>query len=182
MAATPADAAEEADVIISMVSDTPDVEQVLLGQRGVIETARKGATVIDMSTISPEATRQIAKRFSGEGVNFLDAPVSGGDVGAINATLSIMVGGEPAVFDGMLPVLKTMGSKVTLIGPVGSGQVCKACNQVLVVANLMGVCEALGLADVNDIEPKTPNLCAVRRCCAKLAAGKSRAQNCRPGF
>ena len=155
VADTPAEAARDADVVITMVSDTPDVEEVLLGQTGVITTIQPDALVIDMSTISPAATQTIYQKFQAKQVDFLDAPVSGGDVGAINATLTIMVGGDEAAYQRALPIFECLGKTTTLIGASGAGQVCKACNQILVASNLMGVCEALGLAASNDIELKS---------------------------
>ncbi|MBT5559302.1 MAG: NAD(P)-dependent oxidoreductase [Proteobacteria bacterium] len=152
LAATPAEAAQDADVVISMVSDTPDVEQVLLGESGVMSTIQPNALVIDMSTISPAASQLIYEQFAAKQVDFLDAPVSGGDVGAINATLTIMVGGDEAAFQRALPMFECLGKTATLIGASGAGQICKACNQILVASNLMGVCEALGLAAANNIE------------------------------
>ena len=154
VADTPAEAARDADVVITMVSDTPDVEEVLLGQTGVITTIQPDALVIDMSTISPAATQAIYQKFQAKQVDFLDAPVSGGDVGAINATLTIMAGGDEAAYQRALPIFECLGKTTTLIGASGAGQVCKACNQILVASNLMGVCEALGLAASNDIELK----------------------------
>ena len=114
--ATPAAAANGSDVIITMVTDTPDAEKVILGEDGVLQTARAGATVTDMSTISPRATRDIAAALREKGVHMLDAPVSGGDVGAQQGTLSIMVGGEQSVFDDCLPVFEAMGKNINLIG------------------------------------------------------------------
>jgi 3-hydroxyisobutyrate dehydrogenase len=152
LAATPAEAAQNADVVISMVSNTPDVEQVLLGEHGVISTIQPDALVIDMSTISPAASQAIYEKLTAKQVAFLDAPVSGGDVGAINATLTIMVGGDETAFQRAFPIFECLGKTATHIGASGAGQICKACNQILVASNLMGVCEALGLAAANDIE------------------------------
>jgi 3-hydroxyisobutyrate dehydrogenase-like beta-hydroxyacid dehydrogenase len=154
LAATVAEAASDADVVITMVADTPDVEQLLLGEHGVISTIQPGATVIDMSTISPAASQVIYGKLGAKQVGFLDAPVSGGDVGAINATLTIMVGGDAFAFQRALPIFDCLGKTATHIGASGAGQICKACNQILVASNLMGVCEALGLAAANDIELK----------------------------
>ena len=154
LATTVAEAASDADVVITMVADTPDVEQLLLGEHGVISTIQSGATVIDMSTISPAASQVIYGKLGAKQVGFLDAPVSGGDVGAINATLTIMVGGDAVTFQRALPIFDCLGKTATHIGASGAGQICKACNQILVASNLMGVCEALGLAAANDIELK----------------------------
>jgi 3-hydroxyisobutyrate dehydrogenase len=151
---SPADAAKEADFIISMVTDGPDVEAVLLGAEGAVQTARPGAVFIDMSTINPETARNISDKLSSRQIEFLDAPVSGGDVGARNATLTIMVGGKPAVFEQAKPILSVLGKRITHVGPVGSGQVVKACNQVVTAVNLLAVCEALVLAEKNGIDPQ----------------------------
>jgi len=131
---SPAEVARQADVIFIMVSDTPDVEQVILGQDGVIEGASNGSVVVDMSTISPSATRAMAEKLQAQGAEMLDAPVSGGDVGAIKGTLSIMVGGNEAAFNRVKPLFDVMGANVVHIGGNGAGQVCKSCNQV-VIAN-----------------------------------------------
>lgn len=149
---TPREAAEGRDVILTMVTDTPDVEAVILGPDGVVHGARKGATVIDMSTISPRVTRRIAAALKAKGVNMLDAPVSGGDVGAKNGTLSIMVGGEQAVFDACLPVFQAMGKNITLIGGHGAGQTTKACNQIAVSCTNLAMAEALMLAAASDLD------------------------------
>lgn len=150
---SPAEAAAEAEVIIVMVSDTPDVEQVIFGEGGVIHGAKPGSTVIDMSTISPTATRSYAERLRAQGIEMLDAPVSGGDVGAINATLSIMVGGKPEVFERLKPVFEAMGKNIVLVGGNGAGQVAKACNQIVVAVTIEAVAEALVFARKNDVDP-----------------------------
>jgi 2-hydroxy-3-oxopropionate reductase len=136
-----------------MVSDTPDVEQVVLGPGGVIEGVQRGAVVVDMSTISPVATRAIAAKLGDKGVEMLDAPVSGGDVGAINATLSIMVGGKPEVFERIRPLFERLGKNIVRIGENGAGQVAKACNQILGAVTLEAVAEALTLARKNGADP-----------------------------
>ena len=151
-ALTPAEAAKGADFVIIIVSDSPQVEEVLLGENGAIETLQQDAIVIDMSTISATATREFAKKIAEKGAHMLDAPVSGGDIGAINGTLSIMVGGEPAIFERVKPLFDVMGSASTLIGGTGSGQVTKSCNQILVGNTLMGVCEALVLAEKQGLD------------------------------
>jgi 3-hydroxyisobutyrate dehydrogenase len=143
---SPKEVAEASEVVITMVRDSPDVEEVILGDNGVIEGARVGTTVIDMSTISPEVTRRIAARLRDKGVNMLDAPVSGGEKGAIEATLSIMVGGPRQVYEKCLPILKTLGKKVVYMGDHGAGQTTKLCNQVIGALNILGVCEGLLLA------------------------------------
>ena len=146
-ASSPSAVADQSDVVITMVTDSPDVEAVVLGPAGILEGARAGTTIIDMSTISPEVTRRIAAKASEKGVAYLDAPVTGGDVGAINATLSIMVGGDEAVFQRCRPIFETLGKTITYLGPVGSGQACKLCNQIAGAMNLLGLCEALILGE-----------------------------------
>ena len=153
-AASPKEAATGADVVITNVSDTPDVEAVVLAEDGALHGLKKGAVLIDVSTISPSATRNIAAKLAERGVDMLDAPVSGGSEGAVKGTLSIMVGGKAEVFERMKPVLEAMGKTVTLVGPVGSGQVTKAINQTIIAGTYAAVAEgvALGLAAGIDIE------------------------------
>lgn len=153
-AATPAKAASGADFVISMVTDGPDVEQVLLGTEGAVHGAGPGTVFIDMSTISPETAQSMADALSRHRIEFLDAPVSGGDVGARNATLTIMVGGKQDVFEKARPVFEVLGKRLTHMGPAGSGQVVKACNQAVTAVNLLAVCEALVLAEKNGIDPQ----------------------------
>jgi 3-hydroxyisobutyrate dehydrogenase len=150
--ATPAAAADSSDVIITMVTDTPDVENVILGEAGVLQGARPGATVIDMSTISPRVTRDIADALREKGVHMLDAPVSGGDVGAQQGTLSIMVGGDQSTFDDCLPVFEAMGGNINLIGGNGAGQTTKACNQIAVSVANLAMAEALMLAAASELD------------------------------
>jgi len=150
--ATAAAAANGSDVIITIVTDTPDAEKVILGADGVLQTAREGATVIDMSTISPRVTQEIAAALREKGVNMLDAPVSGGDVGAQQGTLSIMVGGEQSVFDDCLPVFEAMGKNINLIGGNGAGQTTKACNQIAVSVANLAMAEALMLAAASELD------------------------------
>ena len=150
---SPAEAAAQADIIIVMVSDTPDVEQVLFCDNGVAAGARHGSVVVDMSTISPTATRTFAEKLQARGIEMLDAPVSGGDVGAINATLSIMVGGKPEVFERVKPVFEAMGKNIVRVGDIGAGQVAKACNQIVVAVTIEGVAEALVFARKNGVDP-----------------------------
>ena len=142
---SPRQAAEGAEIIITMVSDTPDVEAVVLGEDGVIQGAPQGAIVIDMSTISPAATRQMAEELGKKGIKMLDAPVSGGPEGAQNGTLAIMVGGDPADFEKVLPILEIMGKTVTHVGPIGAGQITKAINQILISGTYLTVAEGLTL-------------------------------------
>jgi len=145
-ASSPLEVAKNSDIIITMVSDTPDVEQVLFGENGLDGGLSAGKIIIDMSTISPAGTRDFAKRLAEKGVSLLDAPVSGGEVGAINAKLTIMVGGDEATFNKCVPLFETMGTKVTYMGASGAGQATKMVNQVMVAACLIGVCEGLILA------------------------------------
>ena len=147
-AASPAEVARAATVVITMLPDTPDVERVLTGPDGVLSAIQKDAIVIDMSSISPVATERLAKAVGEKGASMLDAPVSGGEIGAINAALSIMVGGEEAAFARAKPILEKMGNpeKIIHIGKSGAGQVCKVCNQVAIGGALSGVSEAMALA------------------------------------
>ena len=131
--------AEKSDIIILMVPDTPDVEQVLFGQEVVAEGVRKGSVVVDMSSISPIATKEFAKKLQALGVEMLDAPVSGGQVGAENATLSIMVGGKPEIFDKIKPFFEIMGKNIVHIGNHGDGQTCKVANQIVVALTIEAV-------------------------------------------
>jgi 2-hydroxy-3-oxopropionate reductase len=152
---SPRDCARKNGVVITMVTDSPDVEAVLFGPQGAAEGAERGAVFIDMSTISPDVTRTIARRLSERGIAFLDAPVSGGDTGARKGTLTIMVGGEPEVFERVREVFNPLGTRLTHVGPSGAGQVTKACNQILCAVNLLGVCEALALAKRAGIDLRT---------------------------
>ena len=151
--ANPGEAAALADVVFVMVSDTPDVEQVIFGPKGIIEGAKPGTVVVDMSTISPVATRDMANRLAEKGMEMLDAPVSGGEVGAINGTLSIMVGGKPEVFARVKPLFECMGKNIVHIGANGAGQVAKACNQIVGAVTLEAVSEALTLARRSGVDP-----------------------------
>ena len=150
--ATPGEATAGSDVVITMVTDTPDVQEVILGENGIIHTALAGTTVIDMSTVSPRVTQEIAAELENKGVKMLDAPVSGGDVGAQNATLSIMVGGNREVFDECLPIFEAMGKNINLIGGNGAGQTTKLCNQIAVSVNNLAMAEALMLAAASDLD------------------------------
>jgi 2-hydroxy-3-oxopropionate reductase len=146
---SPADVARQSDVIITMLPDTPDVELVLTGPNGVLAGIHKGALVIDMSSISPVAAKSLAARVAAAGATMLDAPVSGGEIGAINAALSIMVGGARSAFDRAKPIFECMGhaDRIVHIGDEpGSGQICKVCNQIAIGGALAGVSEALALA------------------------------------
>lgn len=152
---TPAHAAANADVVITCLPDTPDVQAVLLGKNGVIEAACKGLVCIDMSTICPDATRQMAGALSQKGVTLLDAPVSGGQIGAIEAKLSIMVGGPQDSLETVRPVLEAMGKTITRCGPVGSGQTTKLANQIMVIHTIMSIAEGLAFAEKAGLNPET---------------------------
>jgi 3-hydroxyisobutyrate dehydrogenase len=145
-AATPADVARSTDHVVVCVSDTPDVEAVLFGPDGVASGVRAGQLVIDCSTISPSATREFAARLAGQGVDLVDAPVSGGSEGAQKATLTIFCGGDAAAVDRARPVLAAMGKTITHVGPSGSGQAVKAVNQVILAGTYVGVAEGIVLA------------------------------------
>jgi 3-hydroxyisobutyrate dehydrogenase len=153
VAGSPAEVARESEVTISCVSDTPDVLQVALGDDGVIHGAQPGSVYIDCSTISPDATRDIASALAAKDVAMLDAPVSGGDVGAQAGTLAIMVGGDAAVFERCLPVLQAMGRTIVHVGPSGNGQVVKLCNQAAGALNLVAAAEAVAIARRSGVDP-----------------------------
>ena len=145
--------AEASDIVITMVPDSPDVEAAYLGPKGVFEGMRAGQIFVDMSSISPVTARKVAAAAAERGVEMVDAPVSGGEVGAANATLSIMCGGKPEVFETVLPILQKMGQNITLVGGPGAGQVAKACNQLIVGITLGAVAEALVLAQKAGVDP-----------------------------
>ena len=152
----PAQAARQAEVVFTMVSDTPDVEQVILGtgdDHGVLAGVVAGALVVDMSTISPSATRNLAARISEQGAEMLDAPVSGGEAGAVAGTLSIMVGGSAAAFARVRPLFEVLGKNIVHVGANGAGQVAKGCNQVVIAQTLLGVGEAFMLAKASGVDP-----------------------------
>jgi 3-hydroxyisobutyrate dehydrogenase-like beta-hydroxyacid dehydrogenase len=152
-AATPAHCARDAEFVFTNVTATADVEQVLLGKDGVIETAAPGTVCIDHSTIFAAGTRAIAATLKAKDIEFLDCPVSGGIKGAQAATLSIMVGGDAAVLAKALPLLEKLGKVITHIGPVGAGQVAKACNQIVQVVNIQGIAEAMLFCKANGVDP-----------------------------
>jgi 2-hydroxy-3-oxopropionate reductase len=145
-AQVPREVAGQCDVLITMLPNSPDVELVALGKDGIIEGARSGLIFIDMSTISPIVSQKVGAALGAKGVRMLDAPVSGGEKGAIEGALSIMVGGDQAVFDAVLPILKAMGKTITLLGPLGFGGFTKLANQIIVAMNLTALGEALTLA------------------------------------
>jgi 3-hydroxyisobutyrate dehydrogenase len=153
-AASASEVARRSDVVVTMVSDTPDVEEVLFGVAGVCRGVRAGQVVVDMSTISPKATREFALRLRELGVELLDAPVSGGQRGAIEATLSIMVGGSVSAFERCGPIFSVLGQRVTHLGASGSGQATKLVNQTAVLGTLLAVCEAVQLACASGLDGK----------------------------
>jgi 2-hydroxy-3-oxopropionate reductase len=150
---SPQNVAQQSDVIITMLPDSPDVEEVMFGANGVMTGLRAGALVIDMSTILPSVARRVAAAAREKGADALDAPVSGGQVGAVNATLTIMVGGSPAAFDRAKPIFEKMGKNITLVGDAGAGQVTKAANQIIVGVTIAAVSEALLLAAKAGVNP-----------------------------
>ncbi|MBS7648892.1 NAD(P)-dependent oxidoreductase [Candidatus Bathyarchaeota archaeon] len=153
-AGSPREVAERTDVVITIVTDSPDVEEVILGPNGVIHGARPGLIVIDMSTISPSVTRRIAEELAKKGAKMLDAPVSGGEKGAKEASLSIMVGGPRETFEECLSIFEALGKKITYMGPVGMGQTAKLCNQVICALNIQAVCEGLMLGAKAGLDVK----------------------------
>ncbi len=152
--ASAADVASKCEIVITMLPDGPEVDAAILGPGGVLEGARAGALVIDMSSISPLVAQKVGKACAAKGVDFLDAPVSGGEPGAVAGTLAIMVGGQPQVFEKAVPILKAMGASVTLTGPVGAGNVTKLANQIMVACNIAAMGEALVLATKAGLDPE----------------------------
>lgn len=150
---SPKSLAEQSSIIISCVSDTPDVEQVLIGEQGVIHGLKADSLVIDMSTISPEATIEMYQQFRQAGGSLLDAPVSGGEVGAIAATLSIMVGGDKKDFDRARPIFECLGKNIIHVGESGAGQVAKACNNLVAAETMVAISEAYLLAQSCNVDP-----------------------------
>lgn len=150
---TPAEVAASADLSISMVANTADVEQVVLGERGLMHGAKPGSVIVDMSTIAPSAARRIAGELAARGIHMLDAPVSGGQAGAVEGTLSIMVGGDADVFARVQPLFNVLGRHVVHVGGHGAGQVVKACNQIVASLTMEGVAEAILLARNNGVDP-----------------------------
>ena len=148
-----AEVAAAVEVVFINVTDTPDVEEVLFGVDGVADGARAGTVVVDNSTISPQATRRFAERLEQKGVDYLDAPVSGGDIGAQQGTLAIMVGGEKAVFEKCLGLLEVLGSKIVHVGAAGMGQTCKACNQLFCALGMLACSEGIVLAKQAGLDP-----------------------------
>lgn len=152
---SPSGVAAQSDIIITMLPDTPDVEKVLLGENGVLSAIDAGKVIIDMSSISPKETRRFATLAHKAGCEFLDAPVSGGQAGAEQGSLSIMAGGDSTVFERVKPLFEIMGSNITHVGEVGAGQICKIANQVVVALNIEAVSEALVFASRAGVEPST---------------------------
>ena len=153
VASSPREVAGQADVIITMLPDSPQVEEVLAGPDGLLEGVKEGALIVDMSTISPVVTKELAARAEEKGASMLDAPVSGGDVGAIDGTLSIMVGGSEEDFERARPLFEAMGKTITHVGESGTGQVVKAANQIVVALTIEAVSEALVLGSKAGVEP-----------------------------
>ncbi len=151
---TPKAVAEQVDVIITMLPNSPQVKQVILGENGVIEGAKKGAIVIDMSSIAPLVSREVARILAEKGIEMLDAPVSGGEPKAIDGTLSVMVGGKTEVFNKCFDIMKAMAGSVILTGEIGAGNVTKLANQVIVAINIAAMSEALVLASKAGVEPE----------------------------
>ncbi len=154
VAGSPREVAEACDVVITMLPDSPDVEAVVAGEDGVLEGIRDGALLVDMSTISPVVTEELSEKVRERGASMLDAPVSGGDVGAIEGALSIMVGGSEEDFERARPLFDVMGKVATHVGPIGAGQVVKACNQIVVALTIEAVSEALVLGSRGGVAPE----------------------------
>jgi 2-hydroxy-3-oxopropionate reductase len=154
-AASNKDAASKGDVIITMLPNSPHVKEAVLGPGGVIEGIKAGAVVVDMSSIAPAASQEVGAALKAKGVSFLDAPVSGGEPKAVDGTLAIMVGGDKAVFEKVKPILEKMGSSVTLVGDIGSGNVTKLANQIIVALNIAAVSEAFVLATKAGVNPES---------------------------
>jgi 2-hydroxy-3-oxopropionate reductase len=152
VAASNREVAEKSEVVVTMLPNSPHVEQAVLGPKGILEGARSGLLLLDMSTISPIVSQKVAAEAAKKDVKMLDAPVSGGEKGAIEGTLSIMVGGERAVFDKVLPIFQAMGKTITYIGPIGSGGFVKLANQIIVAINLTAIAEALVLGTKAGID------------------------------
>ncbi|MCB1891089.1 MAG: NAD(P)-dependent oxidoreductase, partial [Rhodocyclaceae bacterium] len=150
--ASPAEVAAASDVVFTIVTSNADVEAIALGEGGLIHGAKAGCVLVDMSTIAPGTARRIAEKLAERGVDMIDAPVSGGEQGAINATLAIMAGGQAAVLERVRPLLEKLGKTIVHIGPNGAGQVAKACNQMIMVANIEACAEAIQLANANGVD------------------------------
>jgi len=154
-ASSPAQTAAQSEILITCVPDTPDVQAVLLGENGVIEAAKPGLICVDMSTISPAATIEMGKRLAEKNITLIDAPISGGQIGAIEAKLSIMMGGPKEAVENVRPVMLAMGKTVTYCGPLGSGQMTKLANQVMVIHTIMSIAEGLAFAEKAGLDLQT---------------------------
>jgi 2-hydroxy-3-oxopropionate reductase len=184
--ASNSDVGARAPIVITMLPDGPEVEEVVLGPNGILAGAKQGSLIIDMSSINPLVSQKIAQACAGKGVDFLDAPVSGGEPKAIEGTLAIMVGGEEAVFQKAEPILKCMGSSVTLTGPVGAGNTTKLANQIIVACNIAAMGEALTLATCCGLDPEVV-VNAIKNGLAGSAVLNAKApmliaRNFKPGF
>lgn len=153
-ASNPAEVASQVDVVFTNLPDTPDVELVVLGENGIIESAKDGMIFVDNSTIKPGAARMIAEKLAEKGVGALDAPVSGGDIGARDGTLTIMVGGDADALEKVIPIFEVIGKTITHVGEAGAGQVTKACNQIMVAAQMTAMAELLIFAKKADVDPQ----------------------------
>ena len=151
---SPKEVAAQVDIVFTNLPDTPDVEKVVLGEDGIIEAAHEGLIFVDNSTIKPASARMLAERLKARGVQALDAPVSGGDIGARNATLTIMVGGEVSALEKAMPVFQAMGKTITLVGDAGAGQVAKAANQIMVAAQMVAMGELLVFSKKAGVDPR----------------------------
>ncbi|PLR97480.1 NAD(P)-dependent oxidoreductase [Bacillus sp. T33-2] len=151
---SPKAVAEKADVIITIVGYPADVEEVYLGQDGIIENAKKGAFLLDMTTSTPTLAEKIFEEAAKKGIHALDAPVSGGDIGAREAKLAIMAGGDPEAFEKVVPILKVLGTNIVYQGKAGAGQHTKMCNQIAIASNMIGVCEAVVYAEKAGLDPE----------------------------
>ena len=151
---SPKEVAAQVDIVFTNLPDTPDVEKVVLGEDGIIEAAHEGLIFVDNSTIKPASARMLAERLKARGVQALDAPVSGGDIGARNATLTIMVGGEVSALEKAMPVFQAMGKTITLVGDAGAGQVAKAANQITVAAQMVAMGELLVFSKKAGVDPR----------------------------
>jgi 3-hydroxyisobutyrate dehydrogenase len=152
---SPADVAKDSNIVITCLPDTPDVEQVLLGQRSVIEAAKPGLICIDMSTISPAATKEMGSALSAKGVTLIDAPISGGEIGAIEAKLSIMMGGPKKAVEKVRPIMQVMGRTVIHCGPLGTGQITKLANQIMCIHTIMSIAEGFAFAEKAGLDLET---------------------------
>jgi 2-hydroxy-3-oxopropionate reductase len=179
---SPQDLAIGVDVVISCVSDSPDVEEIVLGDRGIIHGVRSGMLYIDMSTIAAGVSRKIYDALKVPGVSALDAPVSGGDIGAQQGTLSIMVGGDREAFDRALPIFQVLGKNIVHIGDAGAGQVTKACNQIVVAMTIQGVAEALTLAQKSGVDPGKVRDALLQSKVLDVHGAKMLDRNFAPGF